>query len=348
MTDLSVYLIDPIQDERWNEFLKRHPRASIFHTRGWLQALSRTYGFAPTVLSTSSPNQDLENGLVLCSVNSRLTGNRLVSVPFSDHCEPLVNTPEELAELKDFLVEWKNENAWEYVEIRPLSQLAPQAAAPFVTTKEFVLHRLTLDSTISEIFQKLHKNSVQRKIRRAEREELDYEEGQSDALVEKFYHLLLRTRRRQQSLPQPIAWFRNLIDTLGDSLKIRVASKGKATVASILTIRYKNSLVYKYGCSDARYNYLGGTHLLFWRAIQEAKAAGLQEFDLGRSDVGALGLITFKERWGAARQPLMYWNYRGAQSHFLSVFQPLIGPLFQVAPDFCLRLAGTLLYRHAG
>jgi hypothetical protein len=345
---LSVYLIDPLQDERWNELLVRHRGASIFHTRGWLQALSRTYGFAPIVLSTSPPNQDLENGLVLCPVNSRLTGKRLVSVPFSDHCEPLVSTPEELAELKDCLVGWKNKNGWGYIEIRPVCQLDSQAASPFVKAKEFVLHRLKLDSAISEIFQGFHKDSVQRKIRRAEREELEYEEGRSDALLQKFYYLLLKTRRRQQSLPQPLDWFRNLIDTLGDLLKIRIVSRGEVTFASILTIRCKNSLVYKYGCSDSRYNNLGGTHLLFWRAIQEAKTAGLQEFDFGRSDIGAPGLITFKDRWGAARQTLTYWNYPGAHSHFLPVVQSLVRPLLKVAPDLLLRLAGTLLYRHAG
>jgi len=38
-----------------------------------------------------------------------------------------------------------------------------------------------------------------------------------------------------------------------------------------LTIRYKDTLVYKYGGSDVSYNRLGGMHLLYWNSIQDAK-----------------------------------------------------------------------------
>jgi hypothetical protein len=34
--------IDPLTDARWEVFLQRHPRASIFHTPRWLEALRRT------------------------------------------------------------------------------------------------------------------------------------------------------------------------------------------------------------------------------------------------------------------------------------------------------------------
>jgi CelD/BcsL family acetyltransferase involved in cellulose biosynthesis len=344
---LSVYLIDPLQDDRWEEFLERRHGSSIFHSRRWLKALKRTYGFEPVVLSTSSANQELENGLVFCRVKSRLRGRRLVSVPFSDHCEPLLSTAEEFAELKDYLVRWRDKGEYGYIEIRPVRPLDLETTAPFVKANEFVVHRLNLNLPIDEIFDGFHKDSIQRKIRRAERERLHCEEGRSDTLLQKFYELLIKTRRRQQSLPQPLDWFRNLVDTLGDSLQIRVASKGNIPLASIFTIRYKESLVYKYGCSDSRYNNLGGTHLLFWKAIQEANSAGLQELDLGRSDIGASGLITFKDRWGAAQQILTYWSYPGANANFFTGFQPLLKPLFKLAPDRLLQLAGTLLYRHA-
>jgi hypothetical protein len=42
--------IDPIRDRGWTDLIERHPRASIFHTAGWLDALRRTYGYEPVVL----------------------------------------------------------------------------------------------------------------------------------------------------------------------------------------------------------------------------------------------------------------------------------------------------------
>src|SRR5437879_4363805 len=96
---MAVYQIDPAQDQRWVEFLQRHPRASVFHTPGWLDALQRTYGYEPVVLTTSPASQELSNGVVFCCVSSWLTGRRMVSLPFSDHCEPLVDRPVDLEDL---------------------------------------------------------------------------------------------------------------------------------------------------------------------------------------------------------------------------------------------------------
>src|SRR5436309_1253555 len=95
----TISIIDPLRDPRWGELADRHPRASVFHTPGWLEALRRTYGYRPIVFSTSAPNQDLRNGLLFCQVESFLTGRRLVSLPFADHCDPLVDSPKDFEAL---------------------------------------------------------------------------------------------------------------------------------------------------------------------------------------------------------------------------------------------------------
>src|ERR1700674_839023 len=95
-TVIGIHKFDPLKDPRWPEFLHRHPDASIFHTPGWLEALRRTYGYQPVVFTTSPPTQELANGLLFCCIDSWFTGRRLVSLPFSDHCEPLTDNPENL------------------------------------------------------------------------------------------------------------------------------------------------------------------------------------------------------------------------------------------------------------
>src|SRR5271165_6522575 len=93
---MSVYEIDPLQDPRWNELVLEHAWGSLFHSPSWLEALRSTYGYDPVVISTCAPNRPLTNGLVFCRVESWLTGRRFVSLPFSDHCDPLVNSRTEL------------------------------------------------------------------------------------------------------------------------------------------------------------------------------------------------------------------------------------------------------------
>src|SRR5438067_1875924 len=96
---MSVYQIDPVSDPRWSEFLQTNRGASVFHTAGWMDALRRTYGYEPVAYTTSPPCTMLDNGWVFCRVRSWLTGRRLVSLPFSDHCDPLVQESEHVEEL---------------------------------------------------------------------------------------------------------------------------------------------------------------------------------------------------------------------------------------------------------
>jgi hypothetical protein len=286
---------------------------------------------------------------VFCCVKSWLTGRRFVSLPFSDHCEPLVDNPDELEAMLLHMQRDLAERKWQYIEIRPVSR-RPSLHAGLGESLVYQFHRLDLRKSAQELFRGFHKNCVQRKIRRAEREALKYEDGNSEVLLQKFYKLLVITRQRQHLPPQPLAWFRGLIATFGNNLKIRVASKGDLPVASILTLSNKRSVVYKYGGSIASLNKLGGMALLFWKTIQEAKGDGLEELDMGRSGADNLGLIAFKEHWGAIGTPLSYWRYPppGPCVPRPAWQKSLARRLVQSAPDLALEALGTFLYRHIG
>ena len=132
-------------------------------------------------------------------------------------------------------------------------------------------------------------------------------------------------------------------------MKIRVAFKDEIPVASILTIAHKKTLVYKYGCSDMRYSNLGGNALVFWHAIQDAKSKGLEELDMGRSDLDNAGLATFKENWGAVRSTINYWRYpvqtvKPGPENLLRHVKRFVS----IAPDICLTALSNLFYRHIG
>jgi lipid II:glycine glycyltransferase (peptidoglycan interpeptide bridge formation enzyme) len=209
---------------------------------------------------------------------------------------------------------------------------------------------LDLCRSREDILRGYHKQCIHRKIARSEREQLRYEEGRSEDLLAKFYSLLLLTRRRHQLPPQPLLWFRNLIDCLGESLKIRVASKDGAPVASIITLSFKNVVTYKYGCSDPRFNALGGSVMLMWRTIQDAMDEGAAELDLGRSDHDTPGLITFKDHWGAERSRIDYYRYPAAVTRVFTngVLVGMTRRLVTAIPDSLFTALGGLLYRHVG
>ena len=131
---------------------------------------------------------------------------------------------------------------------------------------------------------------------------------------------------------------------------IHMAAKSGIPVAGILTLTFKQSMVYKYGGSDAAHHSMGGMPFLFWRAIEAAKALGAEALDLGRSDLDQPGLIAFKEHLGGVRSELTYYSRPARRS----AAGPA-GPLARLArkvvpllPDAALDLTGRLLYRHLG
>ena len=346
--------IQPLEDPRWDSFLQAHPRASVFHSSAWLRALSRTYGYEPVAFTTTRDGQDLQNAMVFCRVESRLTGRRLVSLPFSDHCEPLLDTDDDLEVLAAAIEQECRREQWRYVELRPLAQLAI-ATELHHTAVPYTFHQLDLDPDLATLFQNCHKSSTQRKIRRAEREGLTYAEGSSVALLDQFYRLFVVTRKRHNLPPPPRHWFANLVDSFAGALKIRVAYRQGIPIAAMITLRHKDTLVYKYGCSDARFHNMGSMHLLYWKAIQDAKACGLRRFDLGRTDADQQGLITFKSRWGATQSVVTYSRYslsaQAAHVFDLSAAKwksRVAKSLLSNLPLEALSVIGRVFYRHIG
>lgn len=345
---MRIFEVNPLRDRRWNSFVEHHPHSSVFHRSEWLRALELAYGYEPVAISSCSPDSLLTNALVFCRVRSALTGNRLVSLPFSDHCELLTSSVGQAESLILHMKQMVDQKKWRYFETRTMAASSTMKEVPGLNTSYF-FHRLDLRRSEDELFKSFHKDCVQRKIRRAAKECLQYEKGTSETHLAQFYKLQVMTRRRQNLPPQPLKWFRSLIDSLGRQVSIRVALKDAIPIASILTLSHGKTVTYKYGCSDARFSNLGGTALLFWMAIKEAKAGGFEELDMGRSDIGDTGLVAFKDRWGTQKSTLTYWRYPVAGE-----FNPqgcsmrIMRRMVPVMPDTPLTMLGRFLYRHIG
>jgi hypothetical protein len=313
-----------------------------------LEALRRTYGYVPVAFTSSGEDRELEDGLVFCRIESWLTGRRLVSLPFSDHCQPLLAHAEDLQRFMPTLEQQSHSKHMKYIELRPAEAFVGVGCG-LTGMATYWRHKLDMSASLDNIFRRFHKDCVQRKIRRAGREALTYERGTSPQLLECFYRLHVCTRKRLRIPPQPLSWFCNLVDCFREALTIRVAAKDGHPAASMITLRYRDVLLYKYGAADLCFRRCGAMQFLFWRTIQEAKHEGIQEFDLGRTDADASGLVTFKDRWGASRSLMTYWRRpASAAREALGNSVRVAGSLLRYLPGGLLAAAGRLLYKHAG
>lgn len=346
---MAVYELDPLTDPRWSEFVIQHADSTIFHTKDWLTSLHHTYGYQPIALTTSK-GPELNNAIVFCKIKSSLTGKRLVSLPFSDHCQPLADQ-DAINMIVQHLQSHSYAKGMKYVEFRPLEGDKLSCIAGITGTEHFCFQSINLRKDIAILYRGMHESCIRRKIKRAEKEQLFYERGSSERLLRNFRYLFLLTRRRHRLPPPPASWFNNLAHFLGNRLKIHMVSKNDKPIASILTLTHRDTIVYKYGCSDSSFSNLGGTPYLFWKVIQQAKETGLTEFDLGRSDYEDDGLIAFKEHLGAIAKNITY--FRGSPLKNESSFSKtgvasLMRYTLSRLPDPLLAGLGNILYRHMG
>lgn len=348
----GCYQIDPISDPRWARLVENHPSASVFHTVPWLQALKTTYGYETIAFTTTPPTGDLKNGVVFCRIRSWLTGTRLVSLPFSDHCEPLCDSAEEVNFLVRYLQAALDHEDWRYLEIRPVRwNLGPTSERTgCLPSSRYFLHTLDLRPDLEEVFRGLDKDSVQRRVHRAERAGLIEKCGQSEDLLHDFYSLFVATRSRHQIPPVPYGWFRNLIQCQRDAAEIRLAYLDKTPIAAIFTLRFKDILYYKYGCSAVQFHKSGAIPWLLWKAIVDAKRSGANEFDMGRTEEDHKGLLAFKNHWVPLPRRLIYWQfpYNSSVESATGWKLKLAKQVFSLMPARLLTVVGNLIYKHIG
>ena len=343
-----VSRIDPVADPAWRALVNRAANASVFHSPEWLRALHLTYGYRPVAFGTRDSAERLTDGVVFCCVNSWLTGNRLVSLPFSDHCQPLAGSPGALQTLVAAAKRDVDEGRAKYLEIRPLDFEAGTETA-LSPAGHFHFHQIDLTCSLTEIQARFHTTSIKQMIKRASREGLVQSAGRDERHLDWFYRLLLVTRQRHGVPPQPRRWFANVLACLGDAATIRVALKDGQPVAAIFTLAHKRTHYYKYGCSDLQFSRLGGTQMLLSNAILDAREAGAGIFDMGRSDPANAGLVEFKERWGAQRTELRYYRCPAVvMANDKSHARTFAASVFRRLPLRLQEAIGCHIYKHIG
>jgi CelD/BcsL family acetyltransferase involved in cellulose biosynthesis len=345
-----IRTLDPLTDPRWRELVQRDARASAFHTPEWLEALRRTYGFVPVVYTTDGERDELRSAIPFCTVASWLTGRRLVSLPFSDHCEPLVDSSAHLGEILDHVTAQARRSGWRYVQLRPRGTAAT-AAPGFQRGATNYHHTLDLRPDLDTLWRGIKKDN-QTAIRKADRSGLRHVVGRDASFVRAYFALHVMTRSTQGVPPQPFAWFQNLARCLGDMLDIDLLLQGDTPIAGIVTILFRGQLMCKYTASDRARDHTGLGKSLLWQSICRAKEQGATSLDWGRCEPEDVGLAEYKERWGARRSELSYLRFPAPSAVRMPADRPRSAwaagakSIIPRLPPSLLAMAGRLAYRH--
>lgn len=319
---------------------------SFFHSANWARTLHESYGFNP-VYFMAQEKQRVTALLPVMEIRSFLSGNRGVSLPFSDYCE-LIGRGEPLRGVVQEAIGYGKSAGWKYVELRGDSSM-------FAGNPCFCFHYLhTTD--ISEGPEKTYaalRDSTKRNIKKAVKEGVTVTRGTSPLALSEFCRLNSITRRQHGIPPQPQAFFERLHENvIAQGMgRVYLAYHGGTCIAGAVFVHFGDRALYKYGASDPSYQHLRGNNLVMWEAMRSYSEEGFSSFSFGRTEPGNEGLRQFKNGWGSREETVNYYRFNLQRE----VFETDSGSagagctrIMARLPIPVLETIGKYLYRHVG
>src|SRR5260370_3040508 len=96
-----------LDDQEWLRLVQRSEDATAFHLPAWSLAVCETYGFPGFVLAVEGNGGRVVAGSPVIEVRDLLGRRRLVSLPFTDHCPPLIQEGTDPADFTRSLMLWR-------------------------------------------------------------------------------------------------------------------------------------------------------------------------------------------------------------------------------------------------
>jgi hypothetical protein len=344
---LTISIINPIETPDWDDLLLTADRATFFHTTSWARVLSESYGYKPLYFTTID-NGKLAGLIPVMEIDSFLTGKRGVSLPFTDICHPIADTPDIFQALMDKLTQHGQSAGWKHIEIKGGSTFFGKTAPPCA---EHYAHILELDSGEDKV-QNSFRGSTRRNISKASRAGVVVTFQYTLDAMAAFYELHCRTRRRHGLPPQPWRFFEKVyahVIAAGKGVVLLAAHAGK-TVAGAVYFFFRDRALFKFGASDRAFQHLRGNNLVMWEAIRWFTRNGFRSLHFGRSEPENEGLLQFKRGWGAKESRVTYYRLNLRENAFSAERNGTRSSysVFKLLPIPLLRLAGRVLYRHVG
>jgi hypothetical protein len=344
---LNISIINPIEHPHWDDLLLSADRATFFHTTAWARVLSESYGYNPFYFATID-NGKLAGLIPVMEIDSFLTGKRGVSLPFTDICHPIADTPDIFRALMERLTQHGKIAGWKHIEIKGGSTFFGETAPPCA---EHCTHILDLNSTEDNV-QQSFRDSTRRNIHKASREGVEVTFQHTAEAMAAFYELHCRTRRRHGLPPQPRRFFEKIYEHVVAAKKgiALLATHADRTVAGAVYFFFQDRAFFKFGASDRAFQHLRANNLVMWEVIRWLIRNGFRSLHFGRTEPGSDGLLQFKRGWGAKESRVAYYRLSLRKNAFSAERNGTrsSSPVFKMLPIPVLRLVGRILYRHVG
>jgi hypothetical protein len=343
---MTFEIVNPLEIPDWDDLVLATGKASVFHSSAWAKVLHECYGYRP-VYFASFDNGNLSSLMPFMEINSWLTGKRGVSLPFSDFCESFADGGLSFDEAVKEVREYGRKNSWKTVEWRG-NQEHFETAPPSAVYR---CHALDLSVPEERAFSNF-KSNTRRNINKAIKKGVRVDLGETLESVAGYYRLHCLTRRGHGRPPQPFSFFRKIFEHIiskGGGFTALAFLDG-VCLAGAVYLHLGRTAIFKFGASNRKYQHLRPNNLVMWEAIRECAKRGFQTLSLGRTEPDNEGLLQFKRGWGTTEARLHYHLYDLKRDRFVADGEGrrIFRKAFQLMPSPLLKIAGNVLYKHAG
>ncbi len=343
-----------LSDASLSTFIEQQTQGSFYYSQAWFDLITSLYEYSMIPLTSTNTHGEITGFLPLCSMQSPVTGRRLVSLPFSDHC-PLLATDEISANnLIDQALCLARQKRVRYLELRTGINEVLSKRSELAEGNLYVRWLMPLTADPDAVWSGLRK-PVQRQIKKSEGLGVKIRFATQREDMAHYYRLHLRTRSKKHGMPaQPQRFFFGLWDAFAsnEGVQLLLAEYEGSIIAGMILLAAGTTVRYAYGASDENYLHLSPNNLLMWTAITWGCRQGYQTLDMGRTACGNEGLMEFKRRWGTIKEPLPYYYYPQMAGLSTTSEQRWKFRLFTACwRKLPLRIAGPLgdhLYKHLG
>lgn len=291
-----------VNEKEWKSFLDSCDAASIYHTPEWKSFLEKTYGYEPHYLFAKDDNDNITGMLPLFYVKSKLTGNRLCSVPFSHTCGPIGDGQFFSALINESINIFDDSEA-KFIEIR--NSIKPK---DFETINSYSTYILDVSKNVDEIWRNLSSNA-RRAIGKSKKNGLHVRATNDRSDLKMFYDINCMTKKKIGAPCHPWNHFKNLIDIFEGNISLYVVEYNEEIIAGGIREYYHDTIIAGYAAANPNYVNLNPYNALNWKTIEDASSSGFNYYDMGRVSYDNKGLMFFKSRWGTTEKKLYYSFY---------------------------------------
>jgi CelD/BcsL family acetyltransferase involved in cellulose biosynthesis len=344
---VNVESVEPRTNPLWRALVDR-TESTVFHSAAWIQVLHDTYGWETGAYILLDEEGVPRGGIPFCRIKDML-GERIVTLPFSDHCDPLVSDEECWRSLVDpLLIEHLP------INIRCLHNGLPLADSRFSMAKQAKWHRLDLRPELDSLWRAMQ-DSTHRAIRKSQREGVTLRVAENEPDLRAFFEMHLKVRKYKYGLlAQPYCFLQNIWRHFvepGNGFLLLAVVDGKIVAGDFFLI-WKDTLYYKFNASLPDDLSHRPNDLLIWEGIQRGKKLGLTYLDFGLSDIDQEGLVRYKRKFGSEEKTISFLRHspNGSATLAEKEIRELLGKLThtftdRMVPDLITEKAGEDLYR---